>query len=126
VSLMPILKKSGKLNRDTIYWHYPHYHPGGATPYSAIRSGDWRLVEFYEDGHAELYNLRDDGSETTDLATAMPEKAKELRDRLNQWRQDVGAQPPVANPKWDAEKDAAAVKERNKKMKQPPAKKSKS
>ena len=116
-SLMPLLKQTGGLARDTIYWHYPHYHPGGATPYSAIRSGDWRLVEFYEDGHAELYNLKDDGSETTDLATSMPDKAKELREKLNAWRVAVGAQPPVKNANYDPAKEAEAVKQNQERMK---------
>ena len=53
------------LDRDAIYWHYPHYHPGGATPYSAIRSGSWRLVHFYEDDRDELFDLANDQSETT-------------------------------------------------------------
>src|SRR5262249_45669269 len=59
-SIVPLLKATGRLKRDTIYWHYPHYHPGGATPYSAIRQGDWKLIEFYEDSRVELYNLKDD------------------------------------------------------------------
>jgi arylsulfatase A-like enzyme len=123
-SLMPLLKQTGGLARDTIYWHYPHYHPGGATPYSAIRSGDWRLVEFYEDSHAELYNLKDDGSETTDLATSMPDKANELREKLNAWRLAVGAQAPVTNPRYDAAKEAEAVKQNQERMKgKPKAKK---
>lgn len=102
VSLVPVLKDpSAKLGRSTLYWHYPHYHSMGATPYSAIRDGDWRLVEFYEDDHAELYNLAEDGSETTDLAEEMPEKVKELRDKIAAWRERVGAQDPRVNP--DAE-----------------------
>ncbi|NBY35864.1 MAG: sulfatase, partial [Verrucomicrobia bacterium] len=56
-SLATLLKSGAKPDRDTIFWHYPHYHPGGATPYSAIRSGDYRLVHFYEDGHDEMYNV---------------------------------------------------------------------
>ena len=58
VSLTGLLRdpQSG-LDRETLYWHYPHYHNGGATPHSAIRDGDWRLVHFYEDGRKELYNL---------------------------------------------------------------------
>jgi arylsulfatase A-like enzyme len=114
-SLMPLLKQTGRLKRDTVYWHYPHYHPGGATPYSAIRSGDYRLVEFYEDGRVELFNLRDDISETTDLATAMPEKTQELRSKLNQWREEIGAQPPLPNPNYDPARESdtpKAVKQR--------------
>ena len=103
-SLVPLLKQSGALTRDAIYWHYPHYHPGGATPYGAIRSGDFRLVEFYEDNRIELYNLKDDIGETRDLAAAMPEKADALRRQLHDWRTRVGAQMPMPNPAYDPAK----------------------
>jgi arylsulfatase A len=89
-----------RLERDALYWHYPHYHPGGATPYGAIRARDWRLVEFYEDMHVELYNLKDDVGEKHDRAKDLPEKAAELRDRLHAWRQAVGAQMPAPNPDY--------------------------
>ncbi len=101
VSLVPLLRGGGRLERDTLYWHYPHYHPGGATPYSAIRAGDLRLVEFQEDGRVELYDLKEDPEESRDLAGAMPEKARELRARLERWRRDVGAQMAVPNPDYD-------------------------
>jgi arylsulfatase A len=101
-SLAPVLQNAdAKLAREEIYWHYPHYHPGGATPYGAVRARDWKLIEFYEDQHVELYNLADDLSETHDLASQMPEKAGELRTRLAAWRSDVGAQMPTPNPQYD-------------------------
>ncbi|MBI1356677.1 MAG: sulfatase-like hydrolase/transferase [Acidobacteria bacterium] len=101
VSLTPLLRDpSASLDREALYWHYPHYHNGGATPHSAIRAGDWRLVEFYEDGHAELYNLAEDVGETKDLAAAMPDKTAELQAKLHAWREKVGAQPPVPNPNY--------------------------
>jgi len=53
-SLLTLLTDKGQLKRDAIYWHYPHYHPGSATPYGAIREGDWKLIEFYEDQRVEL------------------------------------------------------------------------
>ncbi|HEY8504251.1 MAG TPA: sulfatase [Gemmataceae bacterium] len=103
VSIVPLLKDpAARLERDALFWHYPHYHPGGATPYGAVRAGDWRLVEFYEDNRAELYNLKEDVGEENDLAARMPEKAAELRRRLHAWREAVGAQMPVPNP--DAKK----------------------
>jgi arylsulfatase A len=106
-SLVPLFKDpETKLAREAIYWHYPHYHPGGATPYGAVRAGDWRLVEFYEDMRVELYNLADDIGEKNDLAKKMPEKADALRRMLHAWRDSVGAQMPTANPDHDAEKDA--------------------
>ena len=102
VSLAGLLRDAASgLDRDTLYWHYPHYHPGGATPYSAVRDGDWRLVQFYEDERIELYNLAEDVGEERDLAAAMPEKAAELLGKLDAWRSEVGAQEPLPNP--DAE-----------------------
>ncbi|NMC19860.1 MAG: sulfatase [Thermogutta sp.] len=100
-SLVPILKQRAAPRRSPLFWHYPHYHPGGATPYSAVRDGDWRLVQFFEDDHVELYNLRDDPKESRDLAARMPEKAKELKSKLEAWRAAVGAQLPTANPDYD-------------------------
>ncbi len=103
VNLAPMLR-GGQLAPRPIYWHYPHYHPGGATPYSAVRDGDWRLVHFYEDDRVELYNLRDDPEEKTDLAATNAVKAKSLRGQLDAWRKDVGAQAPTPNPDYDAAK----------------------
>lgn len=104
-SIVPLLKQSGTLRRDAIYWHYPHYHPGGATPYSAVREGDFRLVEFQEDGRVELYDLKDDIGEARDLAAKFPDKAAALREKLHAWRQKVGAQMASPNPDADPEKD---------------------
>jgi arylsulfatase A-like enzyme len=100
-SIVPLLKDpKARLKRNAIYWHYPHYHPGGATPYGAVRARDWKLVEFFEDMHVELYNLKNDLGETTDLAKQMPDKAAELRKQLHAWRKAVGAQMPTANPEF--------------------------
>src|SRR5205085_1682914 len=100
-SLVPLLKDpKAKLKRDAIYWHYPHYHPGGATPYSAVRAGDWKLIEFFEDMHVELYNLAKDVGEKKDLAREEPDRAEELRKKLHAWRSAVGAQMPTANPNY--------------------------
>jgi arylsulfatase A-like enzyme len=104
-SIVALLKQSGTLKRDALYWHYPHYHPGGATPYSAVRSGDWRLVEYFEDGRAELFNLKADVGETRDLVKEKPDRVKELRDRLAAWRKSVGAQMPAANPDYDPRRE---------------------
>ena len=104
-SLVPLLQQSGPLKRDAIYWHYPHYHPGGATPYAAIRQGDCKLIEFYEDNHSELYNLRTDPLEQSDLAPAQPQKADELKARLHAWQRQTGAQMAVPNPDYDEAKN---------------------
>ena len=99
ISLVPLLKKTGMLNREAIYWHYPHYHinnPYG--PFGAIRKGDWKLIEYFENMNVELYNLNDDLSEQYNLAATHPAKAFELRDMLYTWRVSVDAQMPTTNP----------------------------
>jgi len=100
-SLVPLLRQGVGLRREAIFWHYPHYHPGGATPYGAVRKGDLKLIEFYEDGHLELYNLKEDIGEKKDLAADLPVKAKELRELLAKWRAEVGARMPTPNPDYD-------------------------
>jgi arylsulfatase A-like enzyme len=61
-----------------LFWHFPHYHGSGNIPSGAVRSGDYKLIEWFEDGSIELYNLKDDISEKHDLAASKPEKADEL------------------------------------------------
>ncbi len=101
VSIVALLKDpKAKLKRDTLYWHYPHYHPGGATPYGAIRVGDWKLIEFYEDMRVELYNIREDVGENNDRARDLPQKTEGLRHGLHAWRKAVGAQMPTPNPNY--------------------------
>ena len=98
ISLVPLLKDSAAaLSRDTLFWHYPHYYPT-TTPVSAIRTGDWKLLEYYEDSRLELYNLRADLSEQNNLAEQMPERAKQMRAQLHAWRKAVDAQMPTVNP----------------------------
>ena len=80
--------------REAIYWHYPHYGAGGP-PGGAVRAGDYKLIEFYEDGRVELYNLREDLGERNDLAAKMPEKAAELRRMLHAWRARWGRDAPA-------------------------------
>ena len=104
-SLVPLLRQSGTLKRDAIFWHYPHYHPGGATPYGAVRKGDYKLIEFYEDGGVELYNLKKDVGEKENLAEKMPQKVAELRKLLDQWLEKVDAQLPEDNPDYNPARD---------------------
>jgi len=94
------LLKGEKMTRGPIYWHYPHYGNQGFAPAGAVRDGDWKLIEYFEDGRVELYNLRDDLGEQKDLAAAMPEKARELQKMLADWRRSVGAQMPTPNPNY--------------------------
>jgi uncharacterized sulfatase len=87
------------LARDTLYWHLPHYHH--STPASAIRRGDWKLIEFFEDGSLELYNLARDEAETHNVAGEHAQVAQELRSALAAWRAKVGARMPRPNPNYD-------------------------
>ena len=107
VSLVPLLRGTGTLPARDLFWHYPHhqhYQLGGAMPYGAIRRGDFKLVEHFNEMKVELYNLREDLSEARDLAAAQPQKVAELRDRLHAWRKEVGAQMPTPNPNYNPAK----------------------
>jgi uncharacterized sulfatase len=100
VTLMPVLRNATHvLRRDTIYWHYPHYHH--SRPASALRQGDWKAIEFFDTGKLELYNLKADLSETNDLSEKFPDRAGMLRRELVQWRRAVEAQLPQVNPAYD-------------------------
>jgi len=103
VSLVPLLRKQGKLKRKAIYWHYPHYHGSGNRPSGAVRAGDYKLIEWYENGAVELYNLRNDISEKEDLAEKMPEKTAELKAMLAKWLKQVDAKMPTSGPRNDFE-----------------------
>jgi len=101
-SLVPLLQQRTGLQRSSLYWHYPHYNfhqPLIPTrPCGAVRKGDFKLIEFYEDGWTELYNLREDIGERKNLARSLPDKAAELRHELDTWRKSVGAQMPTPAP----------------------------
>jgi arylsulfatase A-like enzyme len=99
VSLVPLLK-GGEVKRDALYWHYPHYANQGSRPGGAVRAGRYKLIEFYEDGRRELYDLGKDVSETRNLVEDRPEVAKELAAKLDAWRKDVGARMMTANPDY--------------------------
>ncbi|MGE5609688.1 MAG: sulfatase [Bacillota bacterium] len=93
-SIIPLLRGRSRLNRIALYWHYPHYSNQGGRPGGAVRCGDYKLIEWYENGAMELYNLREDLGERRNLVGSMTEKAEELRGMLRQWRAEVGAQMP--------------------------------
>jgi uncharacterized sulfatase len=100
ISLAEHLREPTKpLPRDTLFWHLPHYHH--STPASAIRQGDWKLIEFFEDDHTELYHLAEDIAESTDLSAREPERTAALRSALHTWREKVGARLPIQNPAHD-------------------------
>ena len=111
VSFVSLLKNSrAKLKRKAIHWHFPAYLQGytkghgyfRTTPAAATRMGDWKLLEFFEDGSLELYNTKNDLSETTNLAKQMPAKVKEIHNVMLEWRKMVKAPvPSVLNPQYD-------------------------
>ena len=106
VSFVPLLKQSGKVKREAIFWHYPHYSNQGGKPSGAVRMGDYKLIEFYEDSRVELYDLKKDEAETRDLAAQMPAKAAQLRGMLAAWRKEVNAVMPAPNPNFDSARAA--------------------
>ncbi|MBN2091076.1 sulfatase [candidate division KSB1 bacterium] len=110
VSMLSLLIGAVKLNRDAIFFHFPAYLepynekqlPWRTTPASAIRAGDWKLIEFFEDERLELYNLRDDIGEKRNLADDFPDKIKELHQQLLEWRRKTNAPvPDQKNPLYD-------------------------
>jgi arylsulfatase A-like enzyme len=103
-SLLPLLRGKTDLENRALFWHFPAYLQASdhkttgrwrSTPWGAIRMGPYKLIEIFEDGHLELYNLINDIGERNNLVSSMPEKAKELHDQLEQWRLSVSA--PVPN-----------------------------
>ena len=100
LSLVPLLRRQGTLGREALYWHFPHYHGSGNRPSGAVRAGDFKLIEWFEDGSVELYDLGRDVGEAVELSAQMPKRAAELRDKLSAWRRDVGAAMPRPNPEF--------------------------
>lgn len=98
VSFSPLLREQGELVRDALYWHYPHYSPQHGRPSGAIRVGDYKLLVFYENYRRELYNLKTDPGETTNLVDQQPDLVRELGGKLSTWRHRIGAQMMHPNP----------------------------
>jgi arylsulfatase A-like enzyme len=94
VSFAGLLRGEQKLNREAIFWHYPHYGNQGGTPGSSVRAGDYKLIEFFEDGRLELYNLRQDIGEEQNLADQEPVVTARLHQLLLAWRAAVEAKIP--------------------------------
>ncbi|MGN6553233.1 MAG: sulfatase [Verrucomicrobiota bacterium] len=117
-SILPLLK-GGTLPERPLFWHYPHYSNQGGAPEGAVRLGDFKLIEWYEDMRIELYNLKDDIGEHHNLAATMPDKANALRKMLHDWRKEVNAQMPTPNPNYDP--NALPPGQKKKTAKQPHA-----
>jgi arylsulfatase A-like enzyme len=99
ITIKTLLLGTGTPERAAVYWHFPGYLGAGkdgwrTTPAGSVRSGDWKLIEFFETGKVELYNLKDDIGEKNDLAAKLPDKAKELHAALVAWRKHVNAPMP--------------------------------
>ena len=103
-SLVPVFRDPKRNIDRRLFWHYPHYHAGGDGPYSAVRDGAYRLIEFHENQDLRLYNLSSDIGEQTDLSETHPEKTSELYTALKRWRESVGAQMPTPNPNHDPQR----------------------
>ena len=100
VSIVPLLKGGAMDRGKPIFWHYPHYGNQGGAPNGVIREGDWKLIEWYEDGALELYNIPQDIGEKNDLAAQHPDKVKALHAKLVAWRKEVNAVMPLPNPNY--------------------------
>lgn len=99
-SLLPLLTQQGDLSREALFWHFPHYHGSKNRPSAAIRMGNYKLIEWFEDQSQELYNLEADISEQNNLMEEMPKKAAELSTLLHQWQKNIGALKPQPNPNF--------------------------
>lgn len=103
VSLVPLLKggDAPHISSRDLYWHYPHYGNQGGEPSSMIRRGDWKLIHYWEDGRDELYNLKSDPAEQSDVITRNAEVAKTLRKALDAWLSETKARIPKPDPEYD-------------------------
>lgn len=117
-SLVPLLKQTGTVAREALFWHYPHYGNQGGAPGGAVRAGDWKLIEWYEDGKLELFDLKQDLSEQHDVSDQHPDRVRQLHAQLDAWRKAVGARMPTPNPRYDpAEQDGRSDKPARKQAK---------
>ena len=104
-SIVPLVQGK-EMKRGAIYWHFPHYSNHGMQgPGGAIREGDYKLLDYFENGTVQLFNLKADIGEQNDLSKIEVEKTKELKTKLDQWRKDVGAQMMKPNPDYDPSTD---------------------
>ncbi len=100
VSLLPVMM-GDSLEQRPLFWHYPHYSNQGGDPGSAVRLGNYKLIDNFESAKRELYDLKKDISEEHDISQEQPEKTEELYNLLNDWRLKSGAKMMDSNPKWN-------------------------
>ena len=103
LSLVPVFRGEG-LQERPLFWHYPHYGNQGGAPAAAIRSGDWKLIWWFEDDRFELFNLAKDLGETTNLIAPESARAHALQLELQAWQKEVAAKMPSINKKFDPSK----------------------
>jgi arylsulfatase A-like enzyme len=101
VSLAPLLRGGTSIDQPVLYWHYPYYGDQGGSPSSAMRMGNWKLVQFYEDNHVDLYNLDSDIGELTNAAEEYPERTAKMLSLLDQWKYETKAKMPAINPYYN-------------------------
>ena len=104
VSLTPLLKQDGTIDRAAVYWHYPHFSNQGGMPGGAVRKGRYKLIRFYDDDSVELYDLKQDAGEKNNLAGKLPDMAAEMSRLLDDWLKAVDATPCPPNPDHDPAK----------------------
>ena len=105
ISILPLLAGEDKTGEERpLFWHYPHFSNQLGRPAGAVRSGNFKLVESYETGKLELYDLMDDISESKDLSGNMEQKTRDLYNLLKDWRRRVNANMPVPNPEYELSK----------------------
>ncbi len=115
VSLKPLFAGE-KLSERPLFWHYPHYGNQGGEPSSMIRKGDYKLIYYWENNRSELYNLSSDPSEQNDIASANVELTAQLQEELLKYLDEVGANKPIANPKFDAAKAKQLYQDRKNRL----------
>jgi arylsulfatase A-like enzyme/lysophospholipase L1-like esterase len=108
ISITPIFKNNG-LQREALYWHYPHYGNQGGAPGAAIRMGKWKLIEWYENNTIELFDLEKDNGEQNNVANANVEIKNKLLTMLHDWQKKENAEMPTANPNANNKNDAGAL-----------------
>lgn len=112
IDFRPVLAGPSAAVQRPLFWHYPHYGNQGSAPGAAIRKGEWKLIEWFEDGKIELFNLKHDLAEQHDLSKAEPARVRALIEELHQWQKGVGAVFPSHNEDYDADKPSGRASRR--------------
>src|SRR5262245_26260859 len=102
ISIAPLLLQNGPLPARRFFWHFPHYNNQGGRPAGALRDGDWKFITYYDTGEVQLFNLKNDIAETTNLAPKENQRAADLQKAHELWLRDIDAQRNTSNPDFDA------------------------